>query len=222
LSLVEDDWLVLAFSDLEGTRPNLRPGSPDLSAVMATFGALGRTLTPSPLPEVPDALDDLGPLLRGWRELRADPPPDLDEWSARHLESLAALEGSWHPWAAGDTLLHNDIQPENLVRTGPGRVLVTNWRYPAKGAGWLDLVALVPHLLDAGHEPADVDRLIRRRPALAGVPVWAVTAFGVALAGHAERSCRLPEPPATRGVRATQRRLAAATREWVAHRTRWV
>ncbi|MFD5249248.1 aminoglycoside phosphotransferase [Amycolatopsis sp. NPDC058340] len=221
LSFVDGEWLVLVFADFDGTRPNLRPGSPDLSAVLATFGALGRTLTPCPLPDVPDALDDLGPLLRGWRELAKERPGDLDGWAVRNLDRLVQLETSWHPWSAGDTLLHNDIQPEYLVRTGPGRVLVTNWRYPARGAGWLDLVALVPYLLDAGHEPADVDRLLRRRPVLTGVPVWAVTAFGVALAGHAERACRLPEPPATTGVRAAQRRLAGAMREWLAYRTHW-
>lgn len=221
LVTVDADWLVLVFSDIEGTRPKLRPGSPDLSAVFTTLGALSRTLTPCPLPHVPAAVDDLGPLLRGWTELRADPPADLDPWAERHLESLVALETSWHPWAAGDTLLHNDLHPGNLVVSGPGRVLAINWRYPARGAAWLDLVALVPHLLLAGHEPADVDRLLRRRPALTGVPLWAVTAYIVALAGHAERASRLPEPPATSGVRSGQRRLAEATRALVAHRTRW-
>ncbi|MFE0028044.1 aminoglycoside phosphotransferase [Amycolatopsis sp. NPDC059021] len=221
LSFVDDAWLVLALADFDGTRPVLRPGSPDLSAVLATFGALGRTLTPCPLPDVPAALDDLGPLLRGWREIAARPPDDLDPWAVRNLGSLVALETSWHPWAAGDTLLHNGIEPDSLVRTGPGRVLVTNWRYPARGAGWLDLVTLVPHLLDAGHAPADVDRLLRGRPVLSGVPGWAVTAFGVALAGYTEHAGRLPEPPATTGVRARQRRLAAATLRWLAHRTRW-
>ncbi|WP_245574014.1 phosphotransferase [Amycolatopsis nigrescens] len=221
LSTVDDEWLVLVFSDVEGAQAKLRPGSPDLSAVITTLGALARTLTPCPLPRAPDALDDLGPLLRGWHELRADPPADLDEWTVRNLDSLVAMETSWHPWAAGNTLLHNDLRPGNLVLTGPGRVRVVNWRYPARGAAWLDLVSLVPHLLDAGHEPEDVDRLLRRRPVLAGVPAWAVTAFGVALAGHAERGARLPEPPGTTGMRAHQRQLASVTRRWLVHRTRW-
>ncbi|OZM70247.1 aminoglycoside phosphotransferase [Amycolatopsis antarctica] len=221
LSTVDGDWLVLVFSDVDGTRPKLRPGSPDLSAVFTTLGALARTLTPCPLDGVPTAVDDLGPLLRGWTELSADPPADLDPWALRNLDSLVAMETSWYPWAAGDTLLHNDLHPGNLVVSGPGRVLVVNWRYPARGAAWLDLVSLVPHVLAAGHEPADVDRLLRRRPALHGVPLWAVTAYIVALAGHAERSSRLPEPPATSGVRAAQRALAAAGRAWIAHRTHW-
>jgi hypothetical protein len=221
LSAVRGEWVVLVFSDLEGTRPKLRPGSPDLSAVFTTMGALARTLTPCPIEAAPDALDDLGPLLRGWHEVCADPPEDLDDWSLRNLDSLVALETAWHPWAAGDTLLHNDLHPGNLVRTGPGRVVAVGWRYPARGAAWLDLVSLVPHLLVEGNEPADIDRLLRRRPALRGVPAWAVTGFGVALAGHAERTCRLPAPPGAAGVRAYQRSLAAVTRRWLAHRTHW-
>ncbi|WP_246258440.1 phosphotransferase [Amycolatopsis anabasis] len=221
LTTVDGAWLVLVFTDVEGTRPRLGPGSPELSAVLTALGALARTLTPCPVSRAPDALDDLGPLLRGWDELRADPPDDLDEWSVRNLDSLVAMETSWHPWATGNTLLHGDLHPGNLVLTGPGRVQVVNWRYPARGAAWLDLVSLVPHMLAAGHEPADVDRLLKRRPVLAEVPAWAVTAFGVALAGHAERSSRLPEPPATTGVRAHQARLAAVTRRWVASRTHW-
>jgi len=221
LSTVDSSWLVLVFSDVDGTQPRLRPGSPDLSAVLTALGALARSLTPCPLDGVPAAVDDLGPLLRGWSDLSADPPDDLDPWASRNLEALVAMETSWYPWAAGDTLLHNDLHPANLVMSGPGRVLVVNWRYPARGAAWLDLVSLAPHVLAAGHTPAGVDRLIRCRPALTGVPLWAVTAYIVALAGNAERASRLPEPPATSGVRAHQRRLAAVSLGWIAHRTHW-
>jgi hypothetical protein len=63
--------------------------------------------------------------------------------------------------------------------------------------------------------------LIQQRPALAEVPLWAVTAFGVALAGHAERTSRLPETSRTPGIRAHQAQLAAATRRWIQRRTRW-
>jgi hypothetical protein len=221
LSTVDGGWLVLVFSDIEGTRPKLGPGSPELSAVLTALGALARSLTPCPLPKVADAVDDIGPILHGWRELAADPPRDLDDWAARNLSRLAGLETSWHPWANGNTLLHNDLHPGNLVVAGPGRVQVVNWRYPARGAAWLDLVSLAPHMLDAGLEPGALDRLLSRRPVLADVPDHAVTGFAAALAGHAERGSRLPEPPGTTGLREQQRRLAAVTRRWLTHRTRW-
>jgi hypothetical protein len=221
LATVDGEWLVLVFADVDGTHPRLRPGSPELSRVLTTMGALARTLTPCPLADVPEALEDLGPLLRGWREIKRDPPSDLDEWSSRNLDSLAAMETSWHPWAHGDTLLHNNLHPESFVVYGPGQVRVVNWRYPVRGAAWLDLVSLAPHLLVAGHEPRDVDKLINQRPVLAEVPAWAVTAFGVALAGHAERTSRLPDTPRKPGIRAQQAQLASATRAWIKRRTRW-
>src|SRR5207237_423258 len=82
-------------------QPNLRPGSPDLAAVLAALGSAARTLTPCPLPDAPGVLDDLGPLLRGWTSLAAATPEDLDPWARRHLDSLAAMETAWHPWADG-------------------------------------------------------------------------------------------------------------------------
>jgi hypothetical protein len=76
-------------------------------------------------------------------------------------------------------------------------------------------------LLMAGHRPADAERLVLARPALSGVPSWAVTGFAAALAGHWELSSRLPEPSGSLGLRAYQSRAAAAALAWVASRTRW-
>ncbi|TCP46731.1 hypothetical protein EV191_1137 [Tamaricihabitans halophyticus] len=219
--VVEQDWLVLLFADIDGTKPNLRPGSPDLGSVLATLGRAARTLTPAPIPDAREALDDLGLLLRGWQELQAIPGVALDPWAERNLDSLVMLESAWHPWAAGDTLLHNDIRPETMVKVGPGKVLLVDWCYPARGAAWLDTASLVPQLLLAGHAVGKAERLVLRRPELVDVPAWAVTGFATALAGHWERCSRLPEQVGLEGNRAYQARAAAAALRWVAHRTRW-
>lgn len=221
LSIVDDEWLVLVFTDIDGTKPNLRPGSPELGGVLASLGRLARTLTPSPLANAPGVLDDLAPLLRGWQELQARPEVELDPWAREHLDSLVALESAWHPWADGNTLLHNDIRAETMVRIGPARVLVVDWCYPARGAAWLDTASLVPQLIMAGHAVAKAERLVLRRPELVDVPAWAITGFATALAGHWERSARLPEQAGVRGQRNHQARAAAAALRWVAHRTRW-
>lgn len=47
-----DGWLVLGFEYIEGRHPDLSPGSPDLSAVTATLGAMAESLTPCPVPKV--------------------------------------------------------------------------------------------------------------------------------------------------------------------------
>jgi hypothetical protein len=222
LRVVDGEWIVLVLEDIDGMQPSLRPGSPDLAAVLAALGTAARTLTPCPLPDAPGVLDDLGPLLRGWTSLSAAPPENLDPWARRHLDSLAAMETAWHPWAEGDTLLHNDVRPDNMIRrVGNGRTVVVDWAYPSRGAAWLDTAALVPQLIMARHRPADAERLVLARPALAGVPAWAVTGFAAALAGHWELSSRLPEPHGSHGLRAYQARAAAAALAWLAHRTRW-
>lgn len=222
LFAVDADWTVLVFDDIDGREPNLRPGSPDTAAVLAALGALARAGTPCPIREMPSVLTDLGPLLRGWCSLRAAPPLDLDDWSARNLDSLVAMESAWLPWADGNTLVHNEIRPDNLIRrTADGQVLVVDWSYPCRGAAWLDTAALVPHLLLAGHSAADAERMILRRPLLSGVPAWAVTGFAAATAGYWELSSRLPEPDGALGLRRFQARAAAATRRWLQHRTRW-
>ncbi|GAA0614585.1 hypothetical protein GCM10010174_35340 [Kutzneria viridogrisea] len=222
LHLVEGQWVVLVFADVDGREPNLRPGSPDLAAVLTALGSASRTLTPCPLDDVPSVLDDLGPLLRGWTSLHATATEDLQPWVLAHLDSLAAMETAWHPWAEGDTLLHNDLRVDNMIRrVDDGRVLLVDWSYPSRGAAWLDTAVLVPQLLLAGHQPAEAERLVLTRPCFAGVPAWAVTGFAAALAGHWELSSRLPEPSGSLGLRTYQARAAAAALAWVASRTRW-
>lgn len=221
LCRVQRSWLAVVFSDIDGARPNLRPGSPDISAVLTALGRAARTLRPCPVPRAPDAIADLGHLLSAWRVLAADAPQDLDPWLLENLDSLLALEGGWHPWATGDTLLHNDIRPDNMVRIGPGRVLITGWRYPARGAAWLDLAALVPQLVLAGHEVAGAEKLVLSRQELKQVPAWAVTGYAAALCGHWQLAARLDEPSGSSGLRADQRRAAAAATQWLRHRTRW-
>lgn len=221
LCSLDSGWVVVVTEDVDGVRPDLRPGSPDLTAVLATVSRCSRALTPCPFPDVPDALDDLGPLLRGWQTLWAGDHEELDPWAVRNLDSLLAIEGAWHPWAAGDTLLHSNLRPGRLIRVGLGCVLVTGWRYPARGAAWLDVVTLLPQLVLAGHEPAAAERLVLRRPELAGVPAWAVTGYAAALAGYLELVRRLPEPAGSVGLRARQAAEATAALRWVRHRTRW-
>ncbi|SHF36157.1 phosphotransferase family protein [Streptoalloteichus hindustanus] len=219
---VDEEWIVLAFEDVDGREPNVRPGSPDLAAVLSALNGLAKAFTPCPVRDAPSVLVDLAPLLRGWAALAVAPPTDLDPWALRNLDSLVAVETAWHPWAEGDTLLHNDLRPDNLIRrVADGRVVVVDWSYPCHGAPWLDVVSLVPHLLMAGHTPADAERLVLSRSAVARVPAWAVTGFAAAWAGYWELNSRLPEPAGSLGLRAYQRRAASAARQWVAHRTRW-
>ncbi|GAA4617326.1 hypothetical protein GCM10023195_77320 [Actinoallomurus liliacearum] len=214
------DWVVLVLDDVEARHADLSPGSPDVPRVVATIAGLADVLTPCPV-DAPAAEIELADFVHGWGTLAATPPTDLDEWTRRHLDDLAALETAWLPAAAGDTLIHGDVNTSNLLIDPEGRAFLIDWAQPARGSAWLDVVDLVPHLILAGHTPAAAEA------ALADVPAWrdtdpaVITSYAAAFAGYWARSSRQPAPPGVPHLRSHQGRAARAAIAWTVHRTGW-
>lgn len=222
LGTIDDEWFLLVFEDIDGDLPDLRPGSLDVPVILDSIADLRNRLTPCPAPGLPRADAVLGPQLSGWAHLSRRPPHDLDRWTRRNLEKLVAMESAWLPWSAGDTMLHTDLRPDNvLCRRDDGRAVFVDWAHAVRGAAWLELAGLVPHLVVAGHTPAEAEQVALRGPAMTGVPAWAVTGFAAAVAGYWTASSRQPAPPGAYGLRAFQANAAAGALAWVAHRTRW-
>jgi aminoglycoside phosphotransferase (APT) family kinase protein len=222
LGTIDDEWFLLVFEDVDGREPDLSPGSPDIAALLDSVDAMRCMLTPSPLPALPTADAVYGPQLAGWAYLAQRPPHDLDPWSRRNLDKLVAMESAWRPWSSGDTMLHMDLRPDNvLCRTDDGKAIVVDWAHAVRGAPWLELAHVVPHLVVAGHSPGEAERTVLRGPAMTSVPAWAITGFAAAVAGYWAASSRQPAPPGSYGLRAFQATAAAAALRWVAHRTRW-
>lgn len=215
------DWVVLAFDDIDGCHPQLSPGSPDIGPVVATIARLAEVLTPCPVPDAPPATVELAELVHGWGELATTPLADLDDWTRRHLDDLAALETHWLSAAEGKTLLHGDINQSNLLIDSAGAVVLIDWAQPVRGAAWIDVADLVPHLILAGHTPAAAEA------AIADVPIWrdtdpaVITSYAAAFAGYWARNSRRPAPPGVPHLRAHQARAATAATTWVAHRASW-
>lgn len=214
-------WVVLAFDDIDGRHAQLCPGSSDIGPVVATIAGLTEVLTPCPVPDVPPATVELADLVHGWGELATTPPADLDDWTRRHLGELAALETQWLSAAEGATLLHGDINQSNLLIDSAGAVVLIDWAQPVRGAAWIDIADLVPHLILAGHTPTAAEQ------AVAGVPTWRdtdpamITSYAAAFAGYWARNSRHPSPPGVPHLRAHQARAAKAATTWVTHRTNW-
>jgi hypothetical protein len=222
LGTVDDEWFLLVFEDIDGRHPDLRPGSTDVPALLYSIDTMRTLLTPCPLPGLPSAEAALGPRLSGWRHLNARPPHDLDPWVRRNLDNLVAMESAWRPWSGGDTMLHMDLRPDKvLIRREDGRAMVVDWAHSVRGAPWLELANLVPHLIAAGHPPVDAERAVLHGPAMFDVPAWALTGYAVAVAGHWEASSHEPTPLGAHGLREFQATIAAAALAWVAHRTKW-
>lgn len=212
-------WLLMAFEDIDGGHPDLSPGSADLVAVIRLLDQLPKTVSPSPIPDAPTVASVLEGGFHGWRAL-VDQQAELDPWSARHIEQLAAIERDWLGESAGDCLLHVDLRADNMLMRD-GDALAIDWAYLHQGAAWIDPAFLVPQLIRAGHTPARAEALI------AGLTSWtaassdAITSFAAAQAGYWERSSRLPAPPGVPYLRGYQADMAAIGRSWIEFRTDW-
>ncbi|TDD88333.1 aminoglycoside phosphotransferase, partial [Actinomadura darangshiensis] len=211
-------WTVLAFDDVNGRHADLAPGSPDVDTVVETVARLAAALTPCPVPDVPDAGAELADLVHGWRELAASPAPPADPWIRRNLPRLTDTETAWLSAADGDTLLHGDINRTNLLITA-GRAMLVDWGQPVRGAAWIDVADLMPHLILAGHTPAAAEAAVTQALDVAGATPEAITSYAVAFAGYWARTSRLPAPRGVPHLRAHQARAARAATAWVAHRT---
>jgi hypothetical protein len=106
--LEEDGWSLLGFEYVEGGHADFTPGSPDLPGVMATMARLAAV----PAPEV--ELKTMPHRLRTY----VDDPADLS-------------------WFAGNSLLHTEWNPHNVVMTGSGALFV-DWGWASTGAAWID------------------------------------------------------------------------------------
>ncbi|MCM6774479.1 phosphotransferase [Nocardia sp. CDC159] len=211
-------WIVAVFDAVAGRHPRLdRPG--ELAAVLEAVERLAAALTPSPLPDTPTIVQDYGPVLTGWRGFAENgPPADLDPWSRRHLDRLAELESTWSVGAVGETLLHTDLRPDNMLLRDDGSVVVVDWAWPCRGAAWVDTASLVPSMLAAGVDP---DPILATHPVTAGTDPAAIDAFVCALAGYWAHNSRLPAPPRSPSLRQHQARKAHLTTTWMTRRLSW-
>jgi hypothetical protein len=105
-------------------------------------------------PESPD-LELLGEALTVLGETAA---PDVQLFSPK------ARLGFEHPAMNGDTLVHTDLGPANLVVT-PRGLRIVDWAIAAKAAPWLELAMLMPWLISAGHTPEKAEQWLTRHPA---------------------------------------------------------
>ncbi|MEU6184947.1 phosphotransferase [Nocardia sp. NPDC047038] len=211
-------WFVAVFDDVEGAFPRLgEPG--ELRDTLELVTRLATELTPSPLADVPTVAEAYEPELTGWRTFVTEgPPADLDSWSLRHLTKLAELEAAWPTAAEGNTLLHTDLRPDNMLRRPDGAVLAVDWAWACRGAAWIDLVALAPSIAAAGVDP---DPIIATHSVTRDVDPVAVDAFVCALAGYWAAACRKPGPPRSPRLREHQSRFARLAGAWLACRLGW-
>ncbi len=214
-------WVALVFEYIEGQHPAQPWRTDEIEHVIAAIEVLNSALTPSPLPpeKIGKAGDKFATAINGWRKIRDDSSSDvaqLDIWSRRNIDALAAIEDTVGDALHGDTMLHVDIRADNILIT-PGRVWFVDWPHASIGPKWLDVVAFAPSVTMQGGPPPD--EVISRHSACRTADNDAITATVVALAGYFTRQAIQPPPPGLPTLRAFQDAQGIVARKWVAQRT---
>ncbi|MEU9206914.1 aminoglycoside phosphotransferase [Streptomyces sp. NPDC048415] len=139
-------WDLIGYERILGRHAEYTPGSPDLPLVA-----------------------------RALVELQNIPCPDIelkraeDRWSG--YAGLAGIEQ-----LVGDTLLHTDLAPHNMLITTRGHLI--DWAWPTRGAAWIDPAVLILRLMEAGHSAPSADAWAREQfPTWAAAPDASVLAF---------------------------------------------
>lgn len=101
---------------------------------------------------------DLNLLEEALTTLGQTPAPDVP------LFSPQARLGFEHPAIAGDTLVHTDLGPANLIVT-PHGLRIVDWAMATKAAPWAELAMLMQWLISAGHTAQQAERWLARFPA---------------------------------------------------------
>ncbi|MCA2216286.1 phosphotransferase [Jidongwangia harbinensis] len=112
-----------------------------------------------PHADLSPASPDLDLLEATLKQLQETPAPGGRPWF-----SPAARLGFTHPAMDGDTLVHTDLSPTNLIVSPHGLRLV-DWAFATKAAPWVELALLVPWLIASGHTPQQAEQWLARRPA---------------------------------------------------------
>jgi aminoglycoside phosphotransferase (APT) family kinase protein len=206
----QDDWVVVAFEDVDGRRP----APDDTTLVLDSLADLPRIAEAS----LPRLSDELSPDSTSWDRLsEAGATGELDPWTIAHLDRLRDVSAQLPQAAAGEHLVHLDCRADNLLLDASSRVWLVDWPWASVGAPWFDSVT---YLLDVlVRDPrSDVEGHLLH-DSLREVPPEAVDAALAGLAGSWTEALQTPAPADMPTLREFQRREAAAALGWL--RRRW-
>jgi hypothetical protein len=154
-------WLLLGFDHVPGRHADFAPGSADLPLVADSVTALGRELAGCGADAA--RLSQQWARFVPWRRLAHDVPDNLDSWVGEHLHQLVDWERQAVELAEGDTLLHTDLHPWNVLVSDRARVV--DWAWSRIGSPAVDVAFLIARLVAAGHDPTAAEAFAESIPA---------------------------------------------------------
>ncbi|MFF5180037.1 aminoglycoside phosphotransferase [Micromonospora sp. NPDC000316] len=111
-----------------------------------------------PHPDLSPGSKDLNLLLAALTALQETPAPS-ETWF-----TPAARLGFAHPAMDGETLIHSDLNPANLIVTPLG-LRIVDWAWATTAAAWVELALLVPWLIGSGHSAEQAEEWLTQLPA---------------------------------------------------------
>jgi aminoglycoside phosphotransferase (APT) family kinase protein len=204
----EGGWLVMVFDYLDARDADLSPNSPDLDGALGALAAIGAVPAWGAVPLAAENVAALQDKAAALLAKQADGLP----WNMYR----AAIRGFDTAALTGDRLVHYDLHPGNLKVTAAAKVVAVDWAFACAGAPWIDAVFLAPRLIEAGHSPANAERLMSRLSSWRTAPTPAVTALGALWTMFREyKAIHGPED-----ARTFRKQAARAGQSWVEYRMR--
>lgn len=219
-----EGWVVLGMEPVIGKAPRLPLSSHEVTLLLAAWGQAAQALTPAPQNLVAlglrDFTDDAGDQFTKFEKVRSGElaPPNLPDAATARLTELAALEAEVGSALRGDSVVHGDLRPDNMI-LGTDRAWICDWNFSCLGASWFDTVSLLIVAHGDGH---DAEGLFWSHPTSKGVSPGQLDAVLAGIAGYYLCSC--DEPPIDRVspyLRPHQRWNGLATLDWLSKRRGW-
>lgn len=213
-SFDDGDWIGLVFDHVDGREPALPWRPADLTRVLAATAELARVGTPCPVDLPTDH-----PRLGGWRtiagpdggrdRLRDVLPPALN-----HLDQLVELECQGLDVARGDSLVHGDLYPHNVLLTDD-RAVIVDWPHARRGNPLIDVITLLSTTVVFGHEP---EPHLAAHPLAAAEDPHRIDALLAAHAGFCVAGALPPVSDEYRPIAAAKYTLGSNAYAWLRHR----
>ncbi|GAA1659731.1 hypothetical protein GCM10009744_61470 [Kribbella alba] len=219
------DWFALAAERVVGRMPGTPWTRRDFDTVTANCLTTAHSLSPSPLPGL-DAftveIESLGFPRRLPAEILGGdrPRPDgFQPWLPRRLQELQDLVDLYPEALAGDSAVHGDLRPDNLLVDTDDRCWTLDWNWLSLGPAWFDWVCLLPVAHRAG---IDTLAAVRTNPLTANTPADHLDCVVAVIAVYMLNNLDAPPPPGcTPELRRHQRLYGWAFLDWLAVRRGW-
>lgn len=146
-------------------------------------------------------------------------PLGYQPWLKARLPDLQGLVDLATDALAGQSAVHGDVRPDNLLLDLDGRCWTLDWNWLSLGPQWADWVGLLPL---AHHEGIDTSAHVRANPLTSRVPADHLDCFAAVSAVYHLSKADAPHPPdCTHELRRHQRRHARLFLDWIAMRRGW-